>query len=306
MNHTTPPIAARAQRNRQRKLQDGVILSHTTVRSGNAERTIALIKLKDGSHALGPITNTSITNNFIGLPVSPRLRLRSITDNGLHTYDVAYEVAVRKKAPTFEESIFPRYILAFSGPSGVGKSTVSTMFATLCSSYLERVPILTTRKPKDGDDGEYMYVTRATFEALHRQNALAASATIPSATEKRCYGYRRADFEEIWKKGKIPVVVTEMHLLQELASTFGRRAILSCGLLPPGSSRRAMLSALLFRLRSRGRDTERQIRERIKNAVADLAFFTKRRDLFDHLIVNEKLEHVVEKLKPHIPGLKEA
>ncbi|MBI2117633.1 hypothetical protein HYT95_01920 [Candidatus Peregrinibacteria bacterium] len=234
------------------------------------------------------------------------MSLSNVTPEGLRVYDVAYEMIVPKKLPTFEESIFPRYILAFTGPSGVGKSTVSSMLATLCNPYLERVPILTTRKPKKGDDGEYNYISFATFDALKKQDALAAATNIPSKTERRCYGYRKADFENIWRKGKIPVVVTEMHLLQGLAATFGRRSILSFGLLPPGKSRRAMLSALLFRLRTRGRETEIQIRERLKNALHDLSFFKDRRDLFDHLIVNEKLEHVIAKLRHHIPGLKEA
>ena len=304
----TPPIIARRHRALAKKLQEGQLLSHTTVRTGNDHRTIALIGLHDGSRVLAPITyNLSPTTyNLIDLPVHPRLRLQSVTSDGLRAYDVAYEIAVQKKLPTFEESIFPRYILAFTGPSGVGKSTVSIMLANLCSPYLERVPILTARKPKKGDDGEYAYTSETAFHTLKRQGALAAATEIPSKTERRCYGYRRTDFEEIWKKGKIPVVVTEMHLLQGLTACFGRRSILSCGLLPPGKSRRAMLSALLFRLRTRGRETERQIHERLKNAVTDLAFFKSHHHLFDHLIVNEKLEHVIEKLKPHIPGMKEA
>ena len=306
---STPPTVARAQKKWQRKLQEGKILSYTTVRAGNHSQTIALIELTDGSSVLAPITTTTYNlqpTTYIGLPVHPRMSLSRITQDGLRIYDVAYEIIVPKKLQTFEESIFPRYILAFTGPSGVGKSTVSSMLATLCSPYLERVPILTTRQPKQGDDGEYNYISVSAFDTLKKQDALAALTDIPSKTESRFYGYRMTDFEEIWKKGKIPVVVTEMHLLQGLAATFGRRAILSCGLLPPGTSRRAMLSSLLFRLRTRGRETEAQIRERLKHALHDLAFFKNRADLFDHLIVNEKLEHVIAKLKPHIPGMKEA
>lgn len=316
----TPPIIARRNSTLAKKMQEGHILSHTTVRTGNDHRTIALIELNDGSRILAPLIEQTLDvrhktsenslkskvlrlKSLIGEHVSPHLRLQEITPDGLRVYDVAYEVIVRKKLPTFEESVFPRYILAFTGPSGVGKSTVSTALATLCHTYLERVPILTTRKPKKGDDGEYVHVTRTAFDALKHQTALAATADIPSKTEQRSYGYRKTDFEEIWKKGKIPVVVTEMHLLQGLAATFGRRSILSFGLLPPGKSRRAMLSSLLFRLRERGRETEHQIHERLKNAVVDLAFFKSHHHLFDHLIVNEKLEHVIEKLKPHIPGL---
>ena len=91
-----------------------------------------------------------------------------------------------------------------------------------------------------------------------------------------------------------------MNLLQGLSSHFGRRSILSFGLLPPGKSKRQMLSSLLHRLRDRGRDTEQQIKDRLKNAEADLQFFDDRKELFDHLIVNDKLETVIENLSGRV------
>ncbi|MEK7590929.1 MAG: hypothetical protein AAB489_01845, partial [Patescibacteria group bacterium] len=96
---------------------------------------------------------------------------------------------------------------------------------------------------------------------------------------------------------------TEMHLLQGLSAHYGRRSILSFGLLPPGKSKRVMLSQLLHRLRKRGRETEEHIRDRLKNAEKDLAFFTERRDLFDHLLVNEDLPSVIASMKEKVPGL---
>src|SRR3989344_4402482 len=55
---------------------------------------------------------------------------------------------------------FPGYILALTGPSGVGKSTIRRMLAHTCSTYIEDIAIITTRKPKQGDNGEYIYVTQ--------------------------------------------------------------------------------------------------------------------------------------------------
>jgi guanylate kinase len=205
-----------------------------------------------------------------------------------------------------EQEEFAGYMLALTGPSGVGKSTISGLLAQMFEPYVAKVPIITTRKRKDGDDGEYRYVSRRHFEQLQKSGALAAVTDIPSQDEERLYAYRKTDLEAIWAAGKIPVVVTEMHLLQGLAQTYGRRSLLSFGLLPPGKSKRTRLSQLLRRLRTRGRETEEQIAERLKNAEHDLKFFEDRSDLFDHLLVNEDLDGVLEMLKQRVPALKKA
>ncbi|PIP65313.1 hypothetical protein COU77_02800 [Candidatus Peregrinibacteria bacterium CG10_big_fil_rev_8_21_14_0_10_49_16] len=300
---STPSIAHRALKTRNQKNQSGTIISYTTITQSQSH-TIALIELEDGSRVLGQIVCHSEQNMLsatalIGQRVMPRMALSSITEQGLRIYDISYEVIIQKKIDTFDESVFPRYILAITGPSGVGKSTVSKLLGTVCSHSMTRVPILTTRHPKEGDDGEYTYVSQKEFEKLHKEGKLAAYTDIPSNSEERRYGYVVEDLERIWENGKVPVVVTEMHLLQGLAQHFGRRSILSFGLLPPGKSRRAMLSSLLFRLRKRGRETEAQIRERLKHAVQDLQFFKERAELFDHILVNEDLDTLIKTFQKH-------
>ncbi len=191
---------------------------------------------------------------------------------------------------------FPGYILALTGPSGVGKSSVSRLLERMAGAHVSNVTILTTRKRKAGDAGEYRYVSARTFARLRASGEIVASTHLPSANEDRWYGYRARDIQAIWDAGKLPLVITEMHLLQELEAHYGRRSILSFGLLPPGRSKRSMLSCLLHRLRGRGRDTEDQIAARLVNAVQDLAFFRERRDLFDALLVTHDLHAVTERV----------
>ncbi|MBI3618872.1 hypothetical protein HY213_02440 [Candidatus Peregrinibacteria bacterium] len=300
----TSPSLHRALAQRGSKMQPGTVLSVTTLQHppasfGKFPRRIALIKLEDGSNVLAPLTAPC----SIGDSVMPRMRLSRINEEKLRIYDLSYEpVTSNQKLITS----FPGYILALTGPSGVGKSTISHLLVQMCSPCAEKVPIHTTRKKKIGDDGEYRYISKKTFAELQSRGEIIASTQIPSSSEERLYGYRAEDIERIWKAGKIPVVTTEMHLLQGLSQHYGRRSILSCGLLPPGSSKRAMLSHLLHRLRTRGRDTEEHIADRLKNAEKDLQFFDERKDLFDHLLVNEDLDAVVELLKQKVPGLREA
>lgn len=298
----SPAAFHRRQKKQKAKMQPGTLVAWTTVHhppAGFPDRPIqlGLVTLDDGTQVIASIAGPS---PMIGDRLQPRMRLARVNAQGLRIYEVAYEVVVRTHETAEDPFEFEGYILALTGPSGVGKSTVSNILSKVLGEYAERVPILTTREAKAGDEGEYIYMENAEFMALHSTGALAAATQIPSSTEDRWYAYRRSDIEHIWKAGKIPIVVTEMHLLQGLSRTYGRRAILSCGLLPPGTSRRAMLSQLLHRLRTRGRDTEESIADRVRNAASDLDFFEKRRELFDHLLVNDNLDSVVDTIKGHV------
>jgi guanylate kinase len=281
-------------------MQGGTLVSFTTVRHPpagfpNTPIQLGLMALDSGAQVIGQIIGP---RPMIGDRVALRMRMARITEQGLRIYEVAYESLARVAEK--DDFVFEGYILALTGPSGVGKSTVSKILSKALNEYVTPVPILTTREAKEGDDGEYIYVPHEEFVSLQDRGLLASATHIPSTLEDRLYGYRTQDITSIWKQGRIPVVVTEMHLLQGLSRTFGRRAILSCGLLPPGRSRRAMLSQLLHRLRARGRDSEESIADRVKNAGADLDFFTQRRELFDHLLVNDDLTTVVDALKGHV------
>ncbi len=301
MKYTAPIIHRSLAREREKFLR-GIIVSfthllHPPARLGARSRMIGLIELENGKRVLGALLDGAPS---IGQKVSPRMRLSHVTSEGLRVYEVAYELLALKQIPIQD---FPGYILALTGPSGVGKSTISRMLAHACSDYAARVPILTTRAAQSGDDGEYIYATSAEFSRLQKEGAVVASSRVQSSGQSHQFGYRAMDIDAIWKKGKLPVVVTEKKLLEDLASHYGRRSILSCGLLPPGRSKRAMLSQLLHRLRTRGRETEAHIQDRLKNAERDLAFFSERKDLFDHMVVNEDLSSMVDSLKAKIPAL---
>lgn len=305
----SPAVAARSLTRQRARLLPGSLLSFTTVTHPpkgfpDRPRRIGLIELSDGQRVLGVLTGN--TEPSIGQMVIPRMHLSRVNAEGLRLYEIAYELTARVAETHVEQKEFPGYILALTGPSGVGKTTVSLLLTKMLSDFTTKVPIVTSRPPKEGDDQEYDYVTSKEFERMEKIGALVAWAHLPSDLEERSYGYRKSDILAIWEQGKLPVVVTEMHLLQGLAEHFGRRSILSFGLLPPGASKRAMLSHLLHRLRARGRETDAQIEERLINAQADLDYFKRAADLFDHILVNEDLDAVLQVIKGHVLELAKA
>lgn len=208
--------------------------------------------------------------------------------------DMKYEVVAGVTEPHFT---MKTYVLAVSGPSGVGKTTIARSLLSLFAPVAEQVPIYTTRPSKKSDTEPYVHVSKEQFDRMVEEGEIISWTHMPSASEMRYYGYARKDIEAVWHKGKLPIVVTEIRLLQGLVKSLGRRAVLSCGLLPPGRSKRMMLSALLHRLRTRGRDTEEQIVERLKVAEADLKAFDDHKHLFDHMLVNDELQVCVESIR---------
>ncbi len=286
-----PALHRRTKALQESPVVGGVIRSFTVVHHppagfGSEPYTVALVERDDGTKVMAQLTRESARPS-IGDRVVPHMRRIRTMQNGLHVNDIKYEVVATVAAPVFAVT---SYVLALAGPSGVGKTTVTRSLMALTHSVTEQVPIYTTRKARKNDTEPYVHVSMDEFSAMVARGEIVSHATMPSKTELRCYGYRRKDIEAIWAQGKLPIVVTEINLLQGLVKALGRRAILSCGLLPPGKSKRTMLSALLHRLRSRGNQTEEQIKERLKVAEADLKAFDDHADLFDHLLVNDDLD----------------
>nr|VFJ69268.1 MAG: guanylate kinase [Candidatus Kentron sp. FM]VFJ69341.1 MAG: guanylate kinase [Candidatus Kentron sp. FM]VFK17688.1 MAG: guanylate kinase [Candidatus Kentron sp. FM] len=194
-------------------------------------------------------------------------------------------------------------IIALTGPSGIGKTTISRLLAAAVPDSVEIPPILTTRAPKRHDDGEYRYVSAERFRELEQGGALVARTRLPPRREMRWYGYHQEDLKAIRREGRVPVVITERHLLQGFVACYGRASVFSCGLLPPGRDKPAMLAALLARLRARGRDSEESIRARLDNAEGDLAFFTEHPGLFDVMLVNDDVDAAVSVLAARVRGM---
>lgn len=182
-------------------------------------------------------------------------------------------------------------IITFTGPSGVGKSTIRRMLKVQWPEVFAIVPMITQREPKVGDEGEYVYVSREEFDDRKVSGHFVASTRIPGA-EERWYGYERIDTES----AATPLLITDHAMLLQLKEQYGD-ALYSIGLLPPGNSNDEMLQMLHERLRTRGRETEEQIAERLVNAKEDIRLLQEENDLWDFVCVNDVLDDAVHSIK---------
>ena len=296
MDHI-PALHRRTKELEKERLLPGKILSFTTIRHppngfGQEPYTVALIERIDGSRVLAQLTREG-KPHAIGAEVIPHLRRIRSMQNGLHVNDLKYEVVKTADIPLFTVHA---YVLALTGPCGVGKTTITRSLLSLFSSVAAQVPVYTTRKSKRTDIDPYITVTEEKFETMVKHGEIIAHTVLRDRDDYRA-GYRKEDIQAIWKQAKLPIVTTDLRLLEGLSKALGRETILSCGLLPPGTSRRRMLSTLLHRLRSRGQHTEKQIEAQLKVAEADLQAYSDHKHLFDHLLVNDQLETCVESIK---------
>ncbi|MBO4836939.1 MAG: guanylate kinase [Clostridia bacterium] len=171
-------------------------------------------------------------------------------------------------------------LLVVSGPSGVGKGTVSKCLAE------ERDMIYsvscTTRSPRPGEvDGrEYRFVTEKEFLDMAEHDGFLEYASVHG----HYYGTPRAPVEEAIEKGlSIRLEIDCQGALQVMEKMPG---CVSVFILPPS------YGELRRRLEGRGTETPEEVERRLRNARDEIAAM----DHYQYLVVNDDLETARERL----------
>lgn len=172
------------------------------------------------------------------------------------------------------------YVL--TGPSGAGKGTV-------LHQLLDEVPGLflsvsaTTRAPRPGEtDGiHYYFVTKADFEKKIAENAFLEHAKYVD----HYYGTLERPVEERLSQGND--VILEIEVQGAMQVHRKRPDAVMVFLAPPS------LEDLSVRLHGRGTESEEKIQKRLATARTEL----ESQNLFEHIVVNDTVEHAVGQLK---------
>ncbi len=178
--------------------------------------------------------------------------------------------------------------VVFSGPSGVGKSTVCRHLASLLPGFHFSVSC-TTRAPRPGEiDGrEYYFLSREEF--LTRQ---AAGEFLEYAeVHGNYYGTLRQELEPRVLAGEDVVLDIDVQgarlARQALAGKLDLAAALLLVFLAPPS-----MIELERRLRGRKTETEDAIQRRLANAAREMTAWRE----YDYVIVNDEAPVAAEKL----------
>jgi len=169
----------------------------------------------------------------------------------------------------------PGNVFVVSAPSGAGKSTLVQRLVSTVPDLIFSISF-TTRKPRPGElDGrDYFYIDEARFEAMIREGGFVEWVEV--------YGHRYGTGRD-WLD---QVIASGQDVLLDIETTGAlnlRRAIPDAHMifiLPPSAA------ALEERLRSRGKDSDEQIRIRLEYARHEMELYAA----YDYLVMNDDLE----------------
>jgi len=173
-------------------------------------------------------------------------------------------------------------IFVLSAPSGTGKSTLAQRLVREVPDLIFSVSF-TTRNPRNGEvDGQdYFFVSNATFDRMVAEDGFVEWVEV--------YGNRYGT-GKAWIQEKLMAGVDILLDIETIGAGNVREAIpdaVMIFLLPPSADE------LSHRIRSRGKDSEEQIRLRLQYARHEMEQF----EHYDYLVVNDDLERALRRME---------
>ena len=172
-------------------------------------------------------------------------------------------------------------LFIFSAPSGAGKSTI-VQHLIKRDLGLEFSISATSRAPREGEkDGrEYHFITTEKFRRMIQEQAFIEWEEV---YPNQYYGTLYSEVELIWNRGHHAIFDIDVAGGLNLKKKYRERA---CAIFiqPPS------LEVLEQRLRSRGTDDEASLQDRLGKAAFEMEHAT----LFDHIVVNDRLEQALK------------
>ena len=172
-------------------------------------------------------------------------------------------------------------LFVLSGPSGCGKNTVYDGLCEINPDVVQTVS-MTTRAPRENEtDGkDYYFVTKEEFFKRIDNGEFLEYVNYG----ENYYGTLKCEINRLLEAGKTIVMVIEVCGALNIKKAFPDST--SIFLLPPS------VEVLSERLRSRGQNSEEDIRIRLSIAMDEM----KQKDNYDYCVINDDLKTCVDEI----------
>lgn len=179
-------------------------------------------------------------------------------------------------------------LLIISGPSGVGKTTITRGVERSIADSIFSVSCTTRAKTEADTEGvDYHFIDHDEFQELIDKDAFLEWADVFG---KR-YGTRRKWVDEQLARGRLVILEIDVEgakqVKAKMPDAFG------IFILPPSEEE------LLRRLQNRKRESEELIQKRFAEAQHEIRE-AKSCDVYDQFIINEDLEAAIEEAITHV------
>lgn len=181
-------------------------------------------------------------------------------------------------------AIPPRKLVVITAPSGAGKSTIVKKLLQHNTDVKFSVSC-TTREKRSGEiDGlHYHFITAEQFKAKVANNEFVEYEEVYPG---RFYGTLKTELEKVWNERKVVLFDIDVKGASNLKKQYGADCI-TIFIAPPSKQ------SLANRLKNRGSEDEKSLKQRIKRSEEELAMAGQ----FDHVVVNRDFDIAYMRVK---------
>ncbi|CAF2466336.1 unnamed protein product [Rotaria sp. Silwood2] len=183
-------------------------------------------------------------------------------------------------------ALFKPRPVVISGPSGSGKSTlINQLFKEYPTAFAFSVSH-TTRTPRPGEQNgrEYYFVSQNQMEKMIANGEFVETTEFSS----NFYGTSKKAVEDVAKTGRLCVLDVDKEGVKSIRKTNLNPLVIY--ITPPS------YEILEKRLRARNTDNENAIQFRLKESKESMEF-SKEPGVYDHIVINDKLDVAYKDLK---------
>ena len=178
-------------------------------------------------------------------------------------------------------------LLIISGPSGSGKGYIASKLIENYDNFSLSISATTRNiRPGEVDGVHYFYKTREEFEEMIKNNELLEYAEFVG----NYYGTPKQFVLDKIKEGQNVLLEIEMQGALKVKEIFPDAVLIFIAV--------PSLEELKYRLTTRNRESDEEIKNRIKQAKVDISYADK----YDYVVMNDDIEKVMKDFEQIING----